>query len=86
MKNTYTIAGREYPVIGYVNAPQTGRVPLVDMPMMSDEEWERTARENAVHNFTMKFGRSPETVEEAVEWQREDTAQALRRMGWETAV
>lgn len=55
---------------GYVTAPQIGTVPLVDLPMMSDEEWNRTARENAVHNYIRKFGHPPESVEEAVEWQR----------------
>ena len=80
MNETYEIAGKAYPLLGYVTTPQTGSVPLVDLPMMTDEEWERTARENAVHNFTRKFGRPPATVEEAVEWQRKDTIQAIRRM------
>lgn len=67
---TYEILGREYPVTGYVTAPRIGAVLLVDLPMMSDEEWNRTAGENAVHNYTRKFGHPPESVEEAVEWQR----------------
>ena len=67
---TYEILGRQYPVIGYVTTPQTGTVPLVDLPQMSDEEWERGSWENAVHNYTREFGHPPETVEEAVEWQR----------------
>lgn len=67
---TYEILGREYPVTGYVTAPRIGTVPLVDLPMLSDDEWIRTARENAVHNYTRKFGHPLESVEEAVEWQR----------------
>lgn len=56
---TYEILGREYPVTGYVTAPRIGTVPLVDLPMLSDDEWIRTARENAVHNYTRKFGHPP---------------------------
>ena len=78
--DTYEILGREYPVTGYVTAPQIGTVPLVDLPMMSDEEWNRTARENAVHNYTRKFGHPPENVEEAVEWQRKYAAEAIKRV------
>lgn len=70
MSMTYEILGKAYPVVGYVTAPRIGTVPLVDLPMMSDEKWNRTARENAVHNYTRKFGHPPESVEEAVEWQR----------------
>lgn len=77
---TYEILGREYPVTGYVTSPQIGTVPLVDLPMMSDEEWNRTARENAVHNYTRKLGHPPESVEEAVEWQRKYAAEAIKRM------
>lgn len=77
---TYEIFGREYPVTGYVTAPQIGTVPLVDLPMMSDEEWNRTAGENAVHNYTRKFGHPPESVEEAVEWQRKYAAEAIKRV------
>ena len=80
MNATYEIAGREYPILGYVTTPQTGIVPLVDLPMMSDERWNELALENAVHNFNRRFGRPPATVEEAVEWQHEDTIQAIRRM------
>lgn len=76
---TYEIAGRAYPILGYVTTWQTGTVPLVDLPMMSDERWNELARENAVHNFTQAFGHSPNTVEEAVEWQRERAEQIVRK-------
>lgn len=67
---TYEILGREYPMTGYVTVSQTGTVPLVDLPQMSDEEWSQRARENAVHNYTCEFDHPPKNVEEAVEWQR----------------
>lgn len=80
MSMTYEILGKAYPVVGYVTAPQIGTVPLVDLPMMSDEEWNRTARENAVHNYTRKFGHPPESIAEAVEWQHKEAAEAIKRM------
>lgn len=77
---TYKILDREYPVIGYITAPQIGTVPMVELPMMIDEDWNRSARENVVHNYTRMFCHPPESVEEVVEWQRKDTAEAIKRM------
>lgn len=80
MSMTYEILGKAYPIVGYATAPQIGTVPLVDLPMMSDEEWNRTACENAVHNYTRKFGHLPESIAEAVEWQHKEAAEAIKRM------
>lgn len=33
------IGSMEYPVIGYVWSPMYGNVPLVDLLMMSDQQW-----------------------------------------------
>lgn len=63
---TMNIAGREYPVIGEVKG-----IPLVDLPMMSPERDRQLSRENAVQNYIKEFGRQPETVQEAVDWQKE---------------
>ena len=60
-----------YPVVGRVKVENERVYPLVDIPMMSDEEWNRLAGENAVNNFTRENGRVPENVMEAVKWQRE---------------
>lgn len=43
MNETVKIGSREYPVIGYVWNPAYGNVPLVDLPMMSDEKWNELA-------------------------------------------
>lgn len=61
-----TIAG--YPVVGQVNT-SAGVLPLVDIPMMGDDQWQQLARENAVHNYTRIHGQEPESEEAAVEWQ-----------------
>lgn len=45
-------------------------VPLVDIPLMSDERWNELAKQNAVANYIRAFGRHPESPEAAVSWQR----------------
>lgn len=80
MSETYEIAGKAYPVLGYVTSPQTGTNPPVDLPMMSDERWEELCRERAVKHYTTAFGHAPDCVETALQWEREE----IRRMG-ETA-
>ena len=46
--------------------------PLVlEIPQMSDERWQELARKNAVRNYTRENGREPESVAQAVAWQRE---------------
>lgn len=54
--------------------------PLLDVPMMSDETWNRLSRENAVHTFTVRKGREPVNVEEALVWQRTLVAEALGKL------
>ena len=46
------------------------KVPLLNIPMQSDEDWNRTARENAVQNYMDTVGKEPDSPEEAVEWQK----------------
>lgn len=60
-----------YPVIGQTETESGQILPLVAIPMISDERWRRLARENAIHNFIQENGREPESVEAAVRWQRE---------------
>lgn len=67
---TYKILDREYPIIGHVTSPQTGTVPLVDIPMMSDERWEELCRENAIKHYTEAFGHAPESADVALEWEK----------------
>lgn len=46
--------------------------PLVlEIPQMSDERWQELARKNEVRNYTRENGREPESVAQAVAWQRE---------------
>ena len=72
------IAGKDYPVTGHIEISNGEVVPIVDVPMMSDEEWNRSARKNAVENYIKKFGKAPENEDIAVKWQREESERAAK--------
>lgn len=42
----------EYPIVGYITTKQVGTVPLVDIPIMSDERWQELAREHPAREVT----------------------------------
>lgn len=43
--NTYELAGKQYPILGGVfSLSADGIVPLIDLPMMTDEQWQELAR------------------------------------------
>ena len=46
-------------------------VPVLDIPMMSDERWVQLARKNAMQNYIREQGYEPMDPEEAYKWQRE---------------
>lgn len=52
--------------------------PIIDIPMMSDEKWQKLAEENAVHNFKKYNKREPVSVVEAINWQRQRVAERER--------
>lgn len=47
---TYTLAGKEYPVTGYVRSPEFGTVPVVGIRMMSDYTWMQGCLESRLEN------------------------------------
>lgn len=65
------INGKDYSVVGYVKSSCGELIPVLDIPMMSDEDWQASAQQNAIDNYIKEFGKEPETIEAAVEWQRE---------------
>lgn len=71
-----------YPVIGQVETKSGQVFPLVDIPMMSDKRWNELAQENAVHNYTRKHGKPPESPEIALAWQRERSDRILKAGGF----
>lgn len=64
----------DYPVVGEIKISETVTLPLIDIPMMSDEQWQQLARENAVHNYIREHGHEPESEAAACLWQRERMA------------
>lgn len=46
-------------------------VPVLDVPVMSDERWVQLARENAIQNYIREHEHEPANPEEAYKWQRE---------------
>lgn len=62
----------EYGTLGVAKAPGSEiEVPIINLPMMSDDQWQQLARENAVRNYLKEFGRKPDSVAVAVQWQHE---------------
>ncbi len=61
----------KYKTIGTYKMNNGVELPLLDIPMMSDERWEELSIQNARHNFRKRFGRDALTDQEAIEAQRE---------------
>ena len=70
-KEIYGAGGRYYPVDGYIKSKAGAVVPLVDIPQMSDEKWQKATARNAVDNYTREHGKPPESPETALKWQRQ---------------
>lgn len=65
------IGNREHHISGYTETKNGSVIPVVDIPMMSDERWNELALQNAVKNYTREVGHPPKTFEEATQWQAE---------------
>lgn len=71
------VQGKQYPVVGQVNRNNGDIVPVLDIKMMSDEELQKCAAEQAIKNFCKWYGRDPVSAEEAFEGQRAWIAQGM---------
>ena len=60
----------EYNTIGKVKMKSGKEVPLLDIPMMSDERWNELAKEQAIKNYARVNGKEPKNAETALKWQR----------------
>ena len=60
-----------YEVIGQVEMKNGDKVPLFDIPMMSDERQNELAEQQAIKNYIRENGKEPGSVESALKWQRE---------------
>ncbi|CBK77117.1 hypothetical protein CLS_15210 [[Clostridium] cf. saccharolyticum K10] len=64
---------QEYKVSGYIKAGGVV-LPVLDIPQMSDEEWNRRAREQAVRQYQEETRQEPENIGQAVSWLRDKIA------------
>lgn len=73
---THTVAGKEFPVIGYTDF-NSKAVPLVDIPMMSDYKWQLMCLQDRLEH--PENYQDTEDVEAAIErlkkWLAEHTEQ-----------
>lgn len=68
-----------FPVTGYVEDSNGDKLPMLGIEMMSDEKWQQLAEEGAVEHFRKRFGRDPESVQEALKAEREFIADLDRQ-------
>lgn len=85
MQETYTIGGKEYPVVGHVNVVDkgnvTGTLPIVDFPMMSDYRWQLGCLKSRLEH--PECYADSENVEEVIaklrQWLADNKAKATER-------
>lgn len=77
---TMEIGGRAFPVVGYVDRESTGeKVPLVDIPMMSDYKWQLTSLQSRLDHpeWYATIGEDVEaTIAQLRRWLEEHSEQA----------
>lgn len=49
-------------------------LPVLDIPQMSDTEWNQRAREQAARQYREETGQEPESIDQAVGWLRDKIA------------
>lgn len=60
-----------YEVVRQVKMKNGDNVPLLNIPMMSDNQWNKLAERQAIRNYIRENGKEPECVEDAFKWQRQ---------------
>lgn len=67
------IMNQKYKISGYI---KTGGVvlPVLDIPQMSDNEWNQRAREQAARQYQEETGQEPESIDQAIGWLRDKLA------------
>lgn len=70
MMECMEVGGMTFPIIGHVERKSGDLVPMLGIAMMSDERWQQDAADRAVKFFRKQNGREPESVQDALKWQR----------------
>ena len=64
---------QEYRVSGYIKTEGVV-LPVLDIPQMSDTEWNQRARERAAKQYQEETEQEPESIDQAVSWLRDKIA------------
>lgn len=64
---------QEYRVSGYIKTEGVV-LPVLDIPQMSDNEWNQRAREQAARQYQEETEQEPESIDQAVSWLRDKIA------------
>lgn len=70
----FSLGGKSYPVTGYLSVAGMPTVPLVDIPMMTDYQWQLFALESRLQNPEnyVPFEDVAETVANLRQWLKEN--------------
>lgn len=73
-----------YPVTGYIET-EGAKIPLLDVPQISDDRWMQEARFNAESRFWDAHGFAPRDTDQALQWQAGRSAELEKKfMGYIT--
>lgn len=66
------------PIKEQIKTIEGAKVPVLDVPMMSDERWQQLAKENAINDYILDNGHKPMSYEEAYRLQCERFANCCK--------
>ena len=67
-----------YPVTGYIET-EGAKIPLLDVPQISDDRWMQEARFNAESRFWDAHGFAPRDTDQALQWQAGRSAELEKK-------
>lgn len=71
----FSLGGKSYPVTGYLSVAGMPTVPLVDLPMMTDYQWQLSCLKSRLEHPEVyaQFENVEETVAKLRQWLKENT-------------
>ena len=67
----------KYPIIGYQKVGKNKYIPIIGIPIMSDEEWQKECKRQAVKSYLKHFRKPPDNINVALDWQQQKIADML---------
>lgn len=73
MNRTFNLNGREIPIVGMIETEQFGLLPVLDLPQMSDYQWQLNCLNDRLEHPDEYEGREnvPEVVAKLRKWLEE---------------